>query len=80
MEGTHDTFVNGRSVTVVGSRATAKKHLYIHRQSVSTKDNYPLMNMSHYSYAGRQEGIPRKHCLEVLYNLHKSDHEDMKNE
>lgn len=75
--GTH-VGVNNRTVTMVGDRLVAKRREYINRGSVSNRE-YSKMNMTHYSIAGRQEGVPRKPCLQVLYdeyfrsNLKKSN-------
>lgn len=67
--GTYPTFDKSRHMTIVGNKTAAMRRYYIHRGSISTKDNYKSMNMTHYSIAGRQRGLPQKSCLEVLYDL-----------
>ena len=61
--------INNRTVTMVGNRSTARNLDFINRGSVSNHE-YPMMDMTHYSYAGRQEDKPRKPCLQVLYEYH----------
>ncbi len=69
-EGTHPTF-DGKTITLVGNRTAAMQRRFINRSSVKNRDNYHLMNMTHYNYAGRQQGLPRRPCVEVLYNSRK---------
>ena len=68
---------NGRSVTMVGNKTTARRKYYINRSNILTKDNYVAMNMTHYSFAGRQQGLPRKPCVEVLYDREMEHMQDM---
>ena len=64
-KGTH-IGVNNRTITMVGHRSIARKHEIINRKGVSNHE-YSLMNLTHYSIAGRQKGKPRKPCIQVLY-------------
>jgi hypothetical protein len=63
--GTH-VGVSNKNVTMIGERKTATRRVFINRHNIGNED-YPIMNMTPYAIAGRQTGIPRKPCLQVLY-------------
>jgi len=69
--GTHSGIYD-RNVTMIGHRSQAKAREFINRGSVSNHE-YREMNISHYSFAGRQKDKPRKPCLEVIYDFMVDD-------
>lgn len=71
-EGIYSSFHPTRSITFVGNRTSAMRRNFIRRKTINAKElknEYHQMNMSHYSYAGRQKELPQKSCLEVVYDV-----------
>jgi len=68
--GKYTSFDSRRSITIVGNRTAAMRRIYINRGCIkSTRDEYVSMNMTHYHYAGRQQGLPEKSCIEIIYDM-----------